>query len=281
MSTNYTNPLTKHFRKPAIYLKLPSKGRFWETGITMPDNGELPIYPMTAKDEITLRTPDALLNGQGVIDVIESCCPNITDAWRMPSVDVDALLIAIRIASYGTDMQFDAKCQHCNETDSYGIDLNYVLDHIKLADYASVVSNSDNVSIKLRPQEYFSLNATNQIKFEEQKILNAINVKGVSPEIKLAEFRNHMNKIVGLNNKLLVDSTDYIDADGEIVTNKEFIAEYYTNCPGNVIKEVQTKLKEIAEASSIKPAHLTCASCQGEYDVSITFDHSSFFGLGS
>jgi hypothetical protein len=59
---------------------------------------------MTTKDEITLKTPDALLNGQGVVNVIESCCPAIKDAWAMPSIDVDATLIAIRIASYGNQM---------------------------------------------------------------------------------------------------------------------------------------------------------------------------------
>ena len=99
------NPLAKHFRQPAIYMKLPSQGRFWPSeALNLPATGAIPVYPMTAKDEIVLRTPDALMNGQGIIDVIQSCCPNIVDAWRMPSIDVDAVLVAIRIASYGNQM---------------------------------------------------------------------------------------------------------------------------------------------------------------------------------
>ena len=31
-------------------------------------------------DEITFKTPDALLNGQATVDVIQSCIPNIKDA---------------------------------------------------------------------------------------------------------------------------------------------------------------------------------------------------------
>ncbi|MFZ9751439.1 MAG: hypothetical protein ACO3CN_04985, partial [Candidatus Nanopelagicales bacterium] len=56
-----TNPLARYFRKPAIYIRLPSNGEYWPTGsIEMPENRELPVYPMTAADEITYRTPDAL-----------------------------------------------------------------------------------------------------------------------------------------------------------------------------------------------------------------------------
>lgn len=58
------NPLQQYFRRPAIYIKLPSDGRYYSDGIlSMPENHELPVYPMTAIDEITAKTPDALFNG--------------------------------------------------------------------------------------------------------------------------------------------------------------------------------------------------------------------------
>ena len=53
---NDHNPLKQYFRRPAMYLKLPSQGKFYdETVVRMPENGELPVYPMTAIDEITAR----------------------------------------------------------------------------------------------------------------------------------------------------------------------------------------------------------------------------------
>jgi hypothetical protein len=65
------NPLKQFFRQPSIYLRLPSLGQFWDQkAIAMPPNKELPVYPMTAIDEITYRTPDALFNGQAVVNVI-------------------------------------------------------------------------------------------------------------------------------------------------------------------------------------------------------------------
>ena len=70
------NPLKQFFRQPAIYMRLPSQGEYWPEGsIALPENKELPVYPMTAIDEITYRTPDALFNGQAVVNVIKSCVP--------------------------------------------------------------------------------------------------------------------------------------------------------------------------------------------------------------
>ena len=109
-----TNPLSGHFRQPAVYLQLPSRGQFWAPdSIDMPANGELPVYPMTAIDEITYRTPDALFNGQAVINVVQSCVPAIKDAWKIPNRDLNTLLVAIRIASYGHEMELTSTCPAC------------------------------------------------------------------------------------------------------------------------------------------------------------------------
>jgi hypothetical protein len=116
--TQTANPLRHFFRQPAIYLRLPSDGNFWPEGdLAMPQNRELPVLPMTAIDEITYRTPDALFNGQAVISVIESCIPNIKNAWSAPGLDVNAILIAIRIASYGHNMCISTTCTKCQNED--------------------------------------------------------------------------------------------------------------------------------------------------------------------
>ena len=115
-STTYTgtstagNPLVKHLRQPKIYIKLPSEGHYWPSNaLEKTQNGEYPVYAMTAKDEITFKTPDALLNGQATVDVIQSCIPNIKDAWQTPSIDLDAILVAIRMASFGEKIDMSAQ----------------------------------------------------------------------------------------------------------------------------------------------------------------------------
>ena len=67
------NPLASWYRQPKIYVKLPSGGNYYPEGaIDLPDNKEIPIYPMTAIDEITSKTPDALFNGIAITEIIKS-----------------------------------------------------------------------------------------------------------------------------------------------------------------------------------------------------------------
>ena len=76
------NPLQKYFRQPKIYIKLPSNGKWYPNGsLEVTDNMEFPVYAMTARDELMFKTPDALLNGQSTVDVIQSCVPSIKNAW--------------------------------------------------------------------------------------------------------------------------------------------------------------------------------------------------------
>ena len=66
MANNH-NPLAGHFRVPKLYTELPSGGKFYDSDtIDFTENDELPVFPMTAKDEIMLKNPDALLNGEAV-----------------------------------------------------------------------------------------------------------------------------------------------------------------------------------------------------------------------
>lgn len=281
MDQKPVNPLSKHFRQPALYLKLPSKGEFWpEDAITMPANGEIAVYPMTTRDEITLRTPDALINGAGVVSVIQSCCPEIKDAWRMPSIDVDATVIAIRIASYGSTMNFNSRCPHCSEVHDYALNLSTVLDRIRMPNYKDPVV-SEGLKVKLFPQPYFDLNKSNMINYEEQKLMEAIQATTMEPELRSIEINKQVERIVDLSVFTLTASTQYIETeDGTRVTEKEFIKEFYTNTSTTTIKAVQDRLNEINSEGAVKPLNVNCESCTKPFDIQITFDYASFFDKG-
>ena len=158
-----TNPLSQYFRQPAIYISLPSRGEFYPSGtLDMPPNNELPVLPMTAIDEITYRTPDALFNGTAVVNVIQSCIPNIKDAWIVPSTDLDTILVGIRIATYGHDMEVNCMCPKCGNEDAYTLDLRSSIDMMKPADYRQPLVSRD-MEIYFQPMTYKMLNQNNQL----------------------------------------------------------------------------------------------------------------------
>jgi hypothetical protein len=278
MSVNSANPLAKHFRQPAIYLRLPSLGKFWpENTIDLPLNNEIPVYPMTAKDEIVLRTPDALINGQAIIDIIQSCCPNVKDAWKMPSIDVDAILIAIRIASYGSQLDVDITCPHCQHEQTLGVDLSYMIDGVRVPDYSNKLEFED-IKIKLHPQPYFSVNHANTIRYEEQRIISALLDSDMPEQEKMVEYSSHLSKIVELNLDILVNSTEYIEInDGTIVSNIEHIKEYFLNCDAEVVHQLQSALEELAKSAGMPLLENNCTNCEKSYSIPMEFDYANFF----
>lgn len=281
VSTRTANPLSKYFRQPAIYARLPSKGQFWpQESIDLPMTGELPVYPMTARDEITLRTPDALMNGTGVVDVIQSCCPSIKNAWSMPSVDVDAILIAIRIASYGDSMDVESRCPHCNGDNTHAMDLQSCLNSIKCPDYTTPVL-ADSLKIKLRPVAYFGVNKENSINFEEQKILQALEKADLDETVRAAQILASMNNLVELNLDTVAASTEYIETEeGLKVQDEKHIRDFYANAPGTLVKAVQVRLSEINQSGGVAPQSVTCVECQKPYSMPLMFDYAAFFGKG-
>ena len=236
---------------------------------------------MTTKDEITLRTPDALLNGESVVSVIQSCCPAIKDAWKMPSIDVDAVIMGIRIASYGSDMEVNSTCEHCSHVNLSTIDLTALTARIQSPDYGKMIE-SGGLRFKLRPQAYFDVNKNNLIAFQEQQIMRTVNDDTLDEMSKMKEFHKHLDKLVEINNDIIANSIDHIfTEDGTRVGNREHILEFIANADNKIIKKIQQRLEEFAEQASLPKMRAVCEECEKEYDVTVVFDYASFFGQGS
>ncbi len=275
------NPLAKYFRQPAIYMQLPSNGKYWpEDSIELPVTGEIEVYPMTTRDEITLRTPDALMNGSGVVDVIQSCCPNIKNAWKTPNIDIDAILIAIRIASYGEQLDIDTTCPHCSSENKHNLDLHQCLSSIGSPNYDKPLL-LDDLKVKLKPQEYFMVNKENSINFEEQKILQALENVEIDEQVRSQEILKSMNRLVEISIEVLSNATEYFElSDGKRITDYDFIKEFYTKIPGSTFKLIQGRLLEITKDGGVPPQNMRCIQCSQEYISPLTFDYANFFGKG-
>ncbi len=278
--TNPSNPLAKHFRQPQIYLKLPSKGRWYPAGsIDMPPTGELPVYAMTAKDELTLKTPDALLNGQATIEVIESCLPNIKDAWQMPSVDIDAVLIAIRQATYGNEMDLVSVCPHCNSRNEHTLDLSAMADQIKLPDLEGTIKVKD-LELFLKPQTYREFNQASLENYEQQRILSVVNDTTLSEEDKLTRFNILFKKLLSLTVQTVSNSVGAIKmSDGTVVDSREYIDEFFVNCDKEIWNAVKQKLEALGEQNPLRKLDVVCENeeCVKPYTTPLIFEASSFF----
>ena len=277
-----SNPLSQYFRQPSIYIKLPSEGQFYPPGaLDMPPNGELPVLPMTAIDEITYRTPDALYNGSATVSVINSCCPSIRNAWEIPSMDLDTVLVGIRIASYGHEMEFHSTCPNCSHEAERVADLRMVLDQIKKPDYSQTVRHGD-IEIYLRPMSYKNLNDNNRVQFEQQKILQTVTENNDVPEMeKMNALSTALQRVTELTVHSIAQSIGAIKTPTALVSEPEFISEFLKNCDRSLFNRVRDTIVDLKAMSEMQPMDLTCPECNHNYKQWITMDMTSFFGEAS
>lgn len=280
---NNTNPLQKYFRQPKLFIQLPSRGRYYpKDAIDMTETGELPVYSMTAKDELILKTPDALLNGQATVDVIQSCIPNIKNAWFMPSIDLDAVLIAIRIATYGENLELSTKIPKINETREYVLGLNEILAKLCSVNFVDNFEYQE-MSVKIKPLTYKEFTQTSLKTFEEQRIFRLINDNNIPEEEKLAKFSASFKKLTDINVDMMSKSVYSITVDGVEVNNPVHIQEFFNNADKSFYSFILEHLEKEKRKFQIEPLRVITSDedrekgAPEEFSIPITFDQSNFF----
>jgi hypothetical protein len=277
------NPLRKYFRQPKVYITLPSRGEFYQEGVLeMTENKEFPVFAMTAKDELIIKTPDALLNGQATVDVIQSCIPNIKHAWQMPSVDLDACLVAIRIATYGESLDITTKVPVLGEDRQFTVDLRQVLNKLVTPTFDYKLKIGD-ISVELRPLTYKEFTETNLKTFEEQRIFQLVNDDELDDAERLNRFGQSFKKLTDLTVGMLTKSIAKLTIGDEEVTNPTFINEFIDNVDKEFFKSITDHLEKQRKKFAIEPIKVesneedVAAGVPKTWEVPITFDQSNFF----
>ena len=277
------NPLRKYFRQPKVYITLPSKGKFYQpNSINIPEGEEYPVYAMTAKDELTMKTPDALLNGAATVEIVKSCVPAIINPWAMPSIDLDAILIAIRIATYGDTMEITTKVPNIGEDRVFDVDLRQLLNKIVSKEYNDTFSIND-MTVITRPMTYKEFTDASLKTFEEQRIFSLVNDEKIPDQEKLSKFNDSFQILTNLTINSLSASIVSISIGDTVVDNPVHIQEFIQNADKEFYNEVLTHIEKQKDLFALEPMKVdsneedVSKGAPKTYEVAITFDQSNFF----
>lgn len=270
------NPLQKFFRQPKIFISLPSKGLYYPPGSLIGDYNNAPIFAMTGMDEIVFKTPDALFSGDATAHVIESCCPFIKNAKAMPSIDLDSLLIAIRIATFGNIMSVNHTCNNCQTDNTYDIDLSTLVDYFSGLTFVNTVQISDELTLKIKPLCYDEVNYFAIENFKLQKLL--YQSKELKEEDRQKQLDLIYKELSNLQLQLFLKSIEMVQLTGAVVTEKQYIEEWLKNTERDVYDKIKTKLEENKAHWNIPLQPVRCNSCQTDDKITVVLDQSNFFG---
>lgn len=271
------NPLRQYFRRPSVYIKLPSNGAgYTSEALELPETGELPVYPMTAIDEISARTPDALFNGTAVAELIKSCVPNIKDPWSIKSTDMDAVLLGIKAASGNDTLEINTVCPKCETASEYGINLVSILSTLKPGNY-EIPLEIGELKLKFRPLEYREMNEAALGQFEVQRFFE--NVSDLTDDTERnTKTKEILEKITFMTMELIAKSVEYIETPNTRVDDKNFILDFLKKCDRNTYILIRDYSTELRESSELKPLNITCSSCNNTYDQPFVINPTDFFG---
>jgi len=280
------NPLSKYFRKPSLYIKLPTGGKF-NPEISQTVLDEIGVCPMTAIDEISLKNPDALLNGEALVGLIKSCVPDIPNPSKLSNIDVEALYLAIQYATYGSDMTHVHKCEKCEEQSDFNIDIDYILNRFPEIEKVDPVIWNE-LTINIRPVTLDSVTRLSIIELEQKKVVAQVKASANDEEyVKQEEtsiartLYSSFRKIAQLNVDLLSNVIDNIETPEETITDNEMIRELLNNIPTDVVNDINTRAKDISQRpKEATQFEFVCPECEHKQQVALEVNPVNFFTRG-
>jgi hypothetical protein len=283
--TENTNPLKRYYRQPQISIQLPSRSKYYPADVVQQTTtGEHQVLPMTAMDELAFRTPDSMMSGQATVDVIKSCIPSILDPWQLVNYDIDTVLIAIRIASYGETMDITSGVPVTGETVTHSVNLPQMLDQLRRDQITDQCTLQGGLIVQVSPLTYKQITDSQLKTFEQQRIYAQVSQSEMNAEEKTRRFTDSFHVLSKLNMDLLVGNIAKITLpSGEAVSDRDQIKEFIQNADAKLIKELENKLAELRQQGSIKPIKIKAteeqikAGVPASYEVPITFDNANFF----
>jgi hypothetical protein len=273
------NPLAQFSKKIARYIRIPSQGAGYTNGINLTDTGELAVYPMTAKDELMLKSPDALLNGEAVIGVLRSCVPDITDPNEISVIDLDAIMVAIRMATYGDTMDMVVTCPHDSHENTVAVQLPTLLDQQTFWTGRTEVLLESGITVKLKPYTIKDQNRMSLISFEQMTKLNQLDNSKSDTASKMNAANETFGQLIDVSLDLVARSvTVAITPDHQEITDLDLIKEWIRDLSKSEFLLIDTALKDLIKVGIPKSMDVKCDKCSEVFTTPINFNPSDFFG---
>jgi len=269
--------LNKHRRQPKIYVDVPSEFRYCDEKAYSGTSKEVPVYSMTGANEIMMKNPEALLNGEAVKNLIQSCIPSINNTGLLSSIDVEFLLMAIRIATYGETYKKSSTCPHCEEVNTYDINLSSYIDSYATKEWVDNVT-VDDLTFYIRPHNYDKFTQLQKLIFQAQRtIAQLATIENISEDERLKLESDVVNTLEDINKQNIIEQVYMIKTPEGEETNAEIARNFVLEEDRKYFQALKELTVKNTKVWDVPDLELTCGSCGKEYTSIFAMDDSNFF----
>lgn len=266
------------FNRPVLYTPLLSDQSQGTTNTHA-------VYSTTVADEFTLRTPDALMNGEAVELIIQSCCPDIIDPQNLKICDIQHLLATTKIASQGPSLEVLLPCPLCKSNDPYDINLQQNISFLSAKKWFEPLI-IDNLHITFKPPTYreYSEFSIEEFKLNKQlyqisKMEDGMNYAEITAAI-LDQQRIHTLKFQAqCIEKIQIPDVAQFDKlfFYNTVSEPKYILEWLLQCDIDTHKRITDYLQAAYKEASFPDIHVSCSNCNASLTIPIDLDFCRLF----
>ena len=273
------NPLIAAYKKPALYVSLPSGGKYYEPKPKLSVDGELAVYPMTARDELISKTPDALFNGEATIALLESCCPDIPNPRQIPVNDLLVLMLAIRQASYGKQLDVDMACPKCEYLNMLSVDATSLLSKAKAIEFDNVLALDNGFELFLKPFNLEDRTILQIQQVKQQKMLTALGDESLTDADRSRKFGETFVEVAELTVELITNCIVSVkaDADSDAIDDREIIREWLQSISKKDYDKIRERVENLSESGLDTEKKAKSQESNQEWKTTIDLDIANFF----
>lgn len=296
---------------PDITVSLPTLGRWYyeydpETETvhqnTILKEGcnveEIVIRVIGLLAELNYKDPYLLVTGQSMPKLLAHVCPEVLNPNQLSEVDIEAILLAARIASYGNEMRLEHKCskktkggKECGEPNNINVDLQkfimrYAPFEKEYFDEYELKLERLGQTVMLRPPPYQDI-----VTYQKGSIINENKLRGfgdVTAEALLTETTTaeEYAKIMESNGEIAADSIAscvlyVVGRDGEKHWDRKEIKSYIRGIPSDEVDQIRNRIKEVGKIlGELSRLEYVCSKCKKENVLSLHMDPQRLFTRG-
>ncbi len=261
------NVLLDRVKLPGETFKLPSGGIFYDHGELSSEvvDGEVHVYPMTAIDEIMIKTPDLLFSGKSIVEIFSRCIPQVLKANELFAKDVDFLLICLRKVTFGDEieLEFTHDCDHA-KTHKYKVFMSTFLnrtkyiDPSKIATYSATLDNGQVVTL-------------NPIRFG-----NFVKIMQNTSTIDKTRA-DDTDYIINQAHIIMIDSLLSAISSVDATTDKADIREWLDTISSGWIRVIAKVIETTTEWGPEFTSTETCIDCKKKFELLAPLNPIAFF----
>lgn len=255
------NPLLQKIKLPGRIFQLPSRGIFYRDGEldSMVKEGEVHVHPMSSLAEIHMKNPDQLFSGQAVETVFKDCVSGVNKPSQLLAKDVDAIMMFLRTATYGSGYEFTAKhnCENAKEH-SYVAEVDTMIGQMQMLDPTVVaedftVKMPNDQLVKLQPARY-------------ESIIGILKNNEAKKELTVEDMKRNL---------MMMLSSVVVQVDD--ITDSQMISEWLAKIPTTWTSKIAERVEKVNEWGPSMKWTTKCRDCGEEFTVELPINPVSFF----